>query len=136
MDRPKRRRPICRLRFWFVVWREGGVKDDTQVSDLIKGGSVGGWTISANRTSTSLSSSSGLLRAQTETRILMPKAVNPVYPHVRQLLAVDEPGHGAGGASNLFSELELVLLKTVLPRRGHLCVHNSQYPQVLGTGGQ
>lgn len=66
------------------------------MSDLIKVGS-GGWAISANRTSTSLSSSSGLLRAEPETRILMPKAANPVYPHVRQLLAVDEPGHGGRG---------------------------------------
>lgn len=56
----------------------------------------GGGAISANSTSTSLSSSSGLLEAQTETRILTPKAANLVHPYVRQLLAADCLGMGWG----------------------------------------
>lgn len=39
---------------------------------------------------------SGLLEAQTETRILTPKAAKPVHPYVRQLLAADCLGMGWG----------------------------------------
>lgn len=85
------------------------------MSDLITVGDEGG-AISANSTSTSLRSPGSTDRDKDSD----PEGSQARAPLCQAVIGSGLPGDGVGNASNLSSELDLVLPKTVLPRRGHL----------------